>query len=155
MTERRLARRPLVAVAVGLVLVLALAACGSSSLSDTQLRTSAGGICTAADRVTDQIPAPARPSDGAAYLKRGLAALAPEMTKLRALRAPSDLAAEYAVAVDAGGGEVAAVRSAIKGLKAGGDPVVEIKTLQRHLAPLEKRADGAWRSVDVDACVSR
>ena len=49
----------------------------------------------------------------------------------------------------------AALRSAVKGLKTGGDPVVEIKSLQHRLAPLEARADDAWRSVDVDACVTR
>jgi hypothetical protein len=46
------------------------------------------------------------------------------------------------------------VRSAVRGLKAGDDPVVEIKTLQHKLAPLEQRASGAWESVDIRSCAS-
>jgi hypothetical protein len=155
MRSAKAARRPLAAAALGLLPALAVGACGSSSLSDTQLRTSAGRICTTADRRTARIATPTRPADGAAYLSRGLAALKPEVTQLRALHPPSDLADDYRTAVDAAAAEVAALRSAVKGLKTGGDPVVEIKTLQHHLAPLEARADDAWRSVDVDACVSR
>jgi hypothetical protein len=149
------ARRSRIIVALSVVSALALTACGSSSLSDTQLRTSAGRICTTANRGTARVPSPTRPADAAAYLSRGVAVLAPELTQLRALHAPSDLAGDYRVAVDAAAAELAALRSAIKGLKTGGDPVVEIKTLQHRLAPLEARADNAWRSVDVDACVSR
>lgn len=140
---------------LGAVLALAAAGCGSSSLSDTQLRSSASRICTTADQRAGQIPTPSRPAAAAAYLNRGVAVLAPELTKLHGLHPSSDLAGDYRTAVDAAAAELAALRSAVKGLKAGDDPVVAIKTLQHQLAPLEARADNAWRSVDVDACVSR
>jgi hypothetical protein len=155
MRSTKVARRPAAGAVLGLLMALAVGACGSSSLSDTQLRTSAGRICTVADRRTARIPTPARPADGAAYLSRGLAALKSEVTQLRALHPPNDLAGDYRTGVDAAAAEVAALRSAVKGLKVGGDPVVEIKTLQHRLTPLEARADDAWRSVDVDACVNR
>lgn len=145
----------LTAAGAGAALAVAVAACGSSSLSDTQLRSSASQICTTADRSAAQIPSPTRPSEGAAYLNRGLAVLTPELTRLQGLHAPGDLAGDYRTALDAAASELAALRSAVKGLKSGDDPVVEIKSLQRKLAPLEKRADDAWRSAEVDACVGR
>ena len=52
-------------------------------------------------------------------------------------------------------GELAALRSSLKGLRAGNDPVVAIKTLQQQLIALEQRANGAWRTLKVPACVSR
>ena len=155
MTLWTAARRARILVALSVLSALALTACGSSSLSDKQLRTSAGRICTTANRRTARIPSPARPADATAYLSRGVAALTLELTQLRALHAPSDLAGDYRVAVAQAAAELTALRSAIKGLKTGDDPVVEIKTLQHRLAPLEARAGDAWRSVDVDACVSR
>jgi hypothetical protein len=154
MRSHNAARRP-AAAALGLLVALAVGACGSSSLSDTQLRTTAGRICTTADRRTERISTPARPAGATAYLSRGLAALTPEVTQLQALHPSSDLAGDYRTALHAAAAELAALRSAVKGLKARDDPVVEIKTLQHRLAPLEARADDAWRSADVDACVSR
>lgn len=155
MRRCRAARRPRILAALSVMPALVLVACGSSSLSDTQLRTSAGRICTTAVRRTEKISTPASPSEASTYLNRGLSALAPEVAHLQALHPPSDLAGDYRVAVDASAAEVKALGSAVKGLKAGDDPVVEIKTLQHRLAPLEARADHAWRSVDIDACVSR
>jgi hypothetical protein len=149
------AGRPRTIAALSVMAALLLTACGSSSLSDAQLRTSAGQICTTANRRTARIPSPTQPTDAAAYLTRGLAALTPEVTQLRAMHPPSDLADDYRVAIDAAAAELTALRSAVRGLRTGDDPVVEIKTLQHRLAPLEARADDAWRSVDIGACVSR
>jgi hypothetical protein len=140
---------------VALLLALALAACGGSSLSHTQLRSSAARICTAVQQRAEQIPTPEGPADAAGYLSRGVAALEPAVTKLRALHPPGDLADHYRSAVDTVAREVTELHGAIKGLKAGNDPVVAIKTLQQHLAPLERRADDNWRSIDIPACVTR
>lgn len=142
------------AVAVSL-LALGLAACGSDSLSASQLRDTTAKVCAAADRSTDQIPTPTTPKEGLDYLRRGVAALIPELNQLRALHPPSDLAGQYDTAVDAIAREIRALQNGMKGLKAGGDPVVEIKTLQHHLAPLESKANRAWASADVRGCTSR
>jgi hypothetical protein len=40
-------------------------------------------------------------------------------------------------------------------LRAGHDPVNEIKTLQRRLAPLETTANAAWRTLRMSACASQ
>ena len=47
--------------------------------------------------------------------------------------------------------ELKALQSSLKGLKAGNDPIVAIKTLQTQLAPLEKQASAAWRALGVPA----
>jgi hypothetical protein len=47
---------------------------------------------------------------------------------------------------------LALLRSALRGLKAGNDPVVAIKTLQDELGPAEDAAGHAWQEVDVPAC---
>ena len=58
----------------------------------------------------------------------------------------------YARALAATKQELGALESAVKGLKAGNDPVVAIKTLEQQLLPLEQRAASAWTAVGVPAC---
>lgn len=162
MTARRPARRWPVAtrstpaVVVGVVAVMAFAlllpGCGSQSLSGSQLRTRAGRVCTLAQRRLAKVRTPKDPTQARAFLNRGIAILAPELTKLRRLHPPSDLAGDYRTAVDATARELAALRFSVKGLKAGNDPVVAIKTLQQQLAPLEARAAGAWETLALPAC---
>jgi hypothetical protein len=147
--------RRLPGVAVTLTLALGLAACGSSSLSDPQLRTRAGRICNAARAATDRIPTPALPSKGAPFLSRGIAALAPELTSLARLRPGGDAAKIYAGVLADSRQELQALRFTLKGLRAGNDPVVAIKTLQQRLAPLQSRADDAWGSLGIEACRTR
>jgi hypothetical protein len=142
-------------VVLASMLALALAACGGSSLSARQLRSGAGRICAGAQRNAERIATPATPKDGVKYLSLGVAALSPEVKALGALRPPSDLAGEYRIAVGATAAEVRALRSAARGLKGGGDPVVEFKTLQHRLRPLEARANRAWESIGVESCASR
>jgi hypothetical protein len=137
------------------LLALGLAACGGDSLSASQLRDTTVKICAAADRITDQIATPTTPKEGVEYLRRGVAALTPELNQLRTLHPPSDLADQYRTALDATASEIRALQNGMKGLRAGGDPVVEIKTLQHHLAPLEAKADRAWASADIRGCMSR
>ena len=135
-------------------LALALTGCGSSSLSATQLRSGAGRICAIAQRRTARIPTPTAPSGGARYLGRGIAALNPELVALRTLHPPSDMAPDYRAALAATAAEVRALRSTVKGLRAGNDPVVAIKILQQRLAPLETRAGAAWRSLNLPVCAA-
>jgi hypothetical protein len=136
------------------VVALVLAGCGSSSLSADQLRSGATRACNLARKRTDRIPTPTLPSGGGAFLSRGIVALAPELTTLRSLRPPSGMASDYQRALVASENELRALRSALKGLKAGDDPVVAIKTLQQQLAPLESESDGAWQSLGLSACAS-
>jgi len=131
---------------------LLLGGCGSSSLSSAQLRRRASRICVTAQRASESIAAPTDPTKGEPFLQRGIAALAPPVSALHQLKPSSDIQDGYATALRATDRELALLRSALRGLKAGNDPVVSIKTLQDELGPAEDAAGRAWRAVDVPAC---
>ena len=148
----RLSRRLGLVAAALLMVAMLVAGCGSHTLTDSQLRTRATRICKLATRRTDRITTPTAPGQGAAFLSRGIAALTPELTALQRLSAPDDMSGDYRDAVDATGAELTALRSTLKGLRAGNDPVVAIKTLQQELTPAEARASSAWTTLELPAC---
>jgi hypothetical protein len=133
---------------------LLLSGCGSSTLSNTQLRRKAGSICMTAQRSTASITAPTDPADGERFLRRGIAALAPQVAALQKLKPSREEANDYATALRTSERELALLRTTIKGLAAGDDPVVTIKALQGELGPAEDAAGQAWRDVDVPACAT-
>lgn len=146
---RHRARRGL--VALGLIAVLALAGCGTISLTPAQVRARAARICVNAANHLDAIRAPTATSGAQSFLRRGVAVLAPEVRRLRALHARGPVA----MAVSAIDGELAALHATLTGLRAGHDPVVAITALQPRLAPLELRVNATWRALRLPACVSR
>ena len=132
-----------------------LTACGSSgSLSGAQLRTRAGHICRIARRRSDRIAAPTALAQGARFISRGIAALDPQRRALARLRAPGEMRDDYRHALDAFADELNAMRSTLKGLRAGNDPVVAIKTLQQELRAPERRAAAAWAAMHVPGCAA-
>jgi hypothetical protein len=142
-------------VILALAAALAVGGCGSSSLSDSALRSQAARVCATASAQAGEIPAPKSVAAGTVFLARGIAALSPELTQLRALRPPSDLAQEYDVSLSAFSAELTALRSTVGRLRSGADPVSAIRGLQRRLRPLESTEDGAWRTLEIPACVER
>jgi cytochrome c556 len=141
-------------LAPALALALAAAGCGgSSSISESQLRTRAARACTTATQQLDGIATPKLPSQGAAFLRRGAAALRPELAALDSLHPDGELGDRFGRARTATEQELKALESSLKGLKAGNDPVVAVKTLQAQLEPLEKRASAAWLELKIPACV--
>ena len=146
MTARR-------ACAPMLALALAAAGCGgSSSMSTRQLRTDAGRVCTVATQRLNAIPTPQVPSEGSSFLRRGIAALKPEIGALAALHPTGEMATHLQRAQAATEQELKVLQSTLKGLTAGNDPIVAFKTLETELAPLEKQAGAAWRALGVPAC---
>jgi hypothetical protein len=148
-TPRR-ASAPIVALA----LALGAGGCGGGapSLSARQLRTGASRTCTVTTQRLNLIPTPELPSEGAGFLRRGIAALAPEVAALAALHPEGEMGVHFRRAQTATEQELKALRSTLTGLKAGNDPIVAIKTLQAQLAPLEKQASGAWQALRIPAC---
>ena len=148
-------RRMAPAVLAGALVALALASCGSSSLSDRDLRADATQLCNVARFRTDRISAPRSPAAGLAYLRRGVSVLAPELGALRRLGPSSDLAKDYNATVAEFASTVQALRAAIAGLQRGGEPVSTYQALQRQLAPILARENEAWQGLQIPACVNR
>jgi hypothetical protein len=147
--------RPAATLAAVLVASALVAGCGSNALSDSQLRSRANRICRLAQRRAARISTPTTPAGGAKFLNRGIAALAPQLRALQRLHPSSGLSDDYRTALSVTGKELAALRSAVRGLKAGNDPVVAIKTLQQQLAPLEADSARAWNALELPACQGR
>jgi hypothetical protein len=139
-------------IAAAVLVVAMLAGCGASTLSVAQLRNLAGRICLQAAHQMDGIPGARSPADGARFLSRGIAVLSPELRQLRGFHTDSRA---YAHALQASSAELAALRFTLRGLRAGNDPVVAIKTLQQRLAPLERKAAEAWAVLVIPKCVAR
>ncbi len=138
---------------LALALALAAAGCGgSSSMSARQLRANAARVCTVATKRLNRIPTPQVPSEGAAFLRRGIAALNPELAALSAMHPGGELGVHFDAARKATEQELKVLQSSLKGLKAGNDPIVAVKTLQTQLAPLEKQAGAAWRALRLPGC---
>jgi hypothetical protein len=144
------------ATALALTLMLAIAGCGGSSeMSSRQLRNAAARVCATATQRLNSIPTPQVPSQGASFLRRGIAALRPELAALSAMHPGGELGVHLSKARTATEQELKVLRSSLKGLKAGNDPIVAFKTLQTQLAPLEVQASAAWRAAGVLPCAGR
>jgi hypothetical protein len=143
------------ALALASLAALSLGGCGGSSLSMQQLRNQASRPCRIATRELDRTPTPSSPSGEAEFLRRGVAAIAPELRSLRGLTPASGLAHEFSSALRASSQVLAALRGSAKRLATGGDPVVSIKTLELRLAPLEAEANSAWTALGIPACFGR
>jgi hypothetical protein len=133
-----------------------LAGCGSTPPpSLVQLRAQATRICASAGHRLGLIATPHSEADAESFLRRAVAVLGPELTQLRKLGAPSEGADVYRTALDALSGELLALKGTIRALRRQQDPVIAFKTLQQHLGPLEAQADGAWRALQIPACLER
>lgn len=137
------------------VVALALSGCGTASPSMTRLRLEATRVCAQALARSARIEPPAVPARTAAFLRRGIAVLTPELAELRALTAPSEQAGVYSDALAALAREVTLLATTIHGLDRGADPVSAVKTLQKRLAPVESAGDAAWTKLQVPACGNR
>jgi hypothetical protein len=149
MRRRGAVLAPLLAVPA----MVLIAGCGSTGLSDIQVRDRAAALCATATRQTDRIDPPHAPAQGAAFLTRGIAVFNPELARLRSLRPPADLAGNYTTSVDAFSRELADLELAVHSLHAGEDPVLAIRTLQRRLCPIESTQDRAWGALQVPTCL--
>ncbi len=147
-------RRRLAAVAV-VALGILLAGCGSSPLSTSELHNDATRVCLLASRQTNRIATPTSPAGTEAFLRRGIAALAPELAGLRSLHPSSEVADVYDAAVKSLSQQLAFLRDALHDLRNGEDPVIALKTLQQELAPLVTQANGGWDALQIPACLSR
>ena len=137
-----------------LISAILLTGCGGgSSSASSHLKTRATRICTAANRRLQRV-AP-RKGGYATFLQEGLAVLQPELQRLESLHADTGSQTVYAGALNVLGREIAAVKRARSALNHHQDPALAFAALERRLAPLESQANGAWRALQIPACVSR
>jgi hypothetical protein len=135
---------------------LAVAGCGSSPPSPSaQLQRQATRVCTQAQARGAEIKPPVVPAQTAAFLRRGIAFLGPELAGLRALRVPPVQSGAYSTAVGSLARELTILTATARDLDRGADPVAAIRALQQRLAPVEAAAGAAWRTLGVPACVGR
>jgi len=144
--------RAAVALAACSLVGLALAGCGSTPLSLIQLRARAGAICTVSERRAAAIRAPRSPARAGAFLVAGIRTLEPEVRQLARLSAPAGTRSLYRGAIASVRAELSTLRGAVASLRAGGAASDVFGALERRLAPLERRADGAWRALGMPAC---
>jgi hypothetical protein len=137
------------------VVALAVSGCGSSSPTMPRFRAQATRVCTRALVQGARIAPPPVPAASAAFLRRGIAVLRPELARLRTVRVPSKQAGAYSAALASLGDELAILTATARDLDRGADPLTTVKTLQHRLAPVEANNDAAWRTLGVPACVSR
>jgi hypothetical protein len=148
-------RRP-AAAALLLLAVLAPGGCGGkSTLSARELRTQASAICVRAANATARVAMPSTADEGAGFLREGLAAMRPELTQLRVLKAPATLRGSYANALQARAQELALIARHLTAIAHGEDTIASFQTLQTELDPLTRMEDAAWRAAEIPSCLAR
>lgn len=128
---------------------------GGASGSDERMRRAATRICNAANRRLERLKTPAVGPGDKAFLNRGIPVLEGELRQLGAQRGDGEDQPVYTRALSAMAGEIVELRRAVGALGAHQDAAMAFAALQRRLAPLETRADDAWRALQVPACLSR
>jgi len=134
---------------------LPLGACGEDSLTAAQLHDRATAICARAAAATDRIAVPSEPSQGARFLREGLAELRPAVAALRALEAPSQLRERYDRAVQLAGREVALIAGHEREIARGDDAIDVYRRLEAALEPLVMQENAYWQGLQLEACVRR
>lgn len=143
------------AAAVLIAAAAALGGCGGSDLSPAALRARADPICRQANAREKRIRTPSELAQAKPFLRAGIAALAPELRQLQRLHARGSATSVYRRALNGVAAELRELRESVRALEHGAETVLTVKTLQRRLAPVERDADEAWRSLRIRDCLSR
>jgi hypothetical protein len=139
-----------------LLAAMVLAGCGGgSSLSNTQLESQVSRICTQASARIDRIATPASPEGSVTFLERGASALTPELTLLRAVHPPNDVADVYSATVGSFAQKISELRGTARDIEHGADPVKALQHLQQRLGPLESQENNGWQALELPDCISR
>ena len=82
-----------------------------------------------------------------------MARLTTQLSKLRRLSAPHDVADVYGAALGVLGQQLIVLRRAVTAIHRGQDPAVAFRTLGQQLTPLESQANNAWQALEIPACL--
>jgi hypothetical protein len=144
-----------IAVVVLLLIVLIARGCGDDALSAQELRSQAGAICVRATEATDRISVPNAPAGGGRFLREARLQLELAQRRLKALKAPDELRADYEQAVGLAAREVALIWRHEQQIERGGEVIPAFRSLQQQIGPVIVRENELWRTLDVSACVRR
>jgi hypothetical protein len=140
-------------VGLAVLAVAVLTGCGSVSASLRDLRRDAGAICQHTNRAFRPLPALPAQGQTVAFLDAGMARLKTQLTKLRRLTAPHDVADVYRAALAALGQELGVLQSAVQAIHRGEDPAIAFKALKEQITPLQRQANNAWQALEISACL--
>lgn len=143
------------AVVVVLLLALIVRSCGEDTLSADELRTQAAAICVRTTEATDRIAVPNEPAGGGRFLREARLQLATAQRRLRALKAPEELAGDYDRAVQLAAREVGLIWRHEQLIERGEDVIPTFRSLQQELGPVVVEENDLWRRLDVAACLRR
>ena len=135
-------------------LALALVGCGGVSLSLSQLRGNATRACQAAATRAQRIPYPSSGAQTTAFLKNSVPVLSDQLSNLRSLTPPANLASKYQISIGALSEQLHLLQQTVVRLDAGAEPLGAIRALQRQLSSSEARGDAAWRELGIPACAT-
>ena len=135
---------------LALLAVAVLTGCGSVSASVIDLRQDAGTICRHTNRAFRPLPALPAQGHSAGFLSAGIARLKTQLTKLRRLTPPHDVADVYRAAL---GQELEVLRSATQAIHRGEDPAIAFKALREQITPLQSQTNNAWQALEISACL--
>ncbi|HEY4281063.1 MAG TPA: hypothetical protein VGM91_22815 [Conexibacter sp.] len=142
-------------VVIVLVLVLLVRGCGSDTLSAAELRSQSSLICARANGAIDRVTVPNAPTGGERFLAQGLIRLRPANARLRLLKAPDELRADYERAVTTNAREIDLITATGRAIAGGADVIDSYRALERSLAPLVNDENDAWQALRVPACERR
>lgn len=148
--------RPLVAGAAALGAIIALAGCGggSDSLSADEFRSQADAICADANTQLEALTEPTSADGFLAYLRAGLPIQEAQLTKLEALKPPSDLANTYTEALDLLKQRQAAVSAAADRIEGGEDTEAVVKEVSDDIDGIGDEADAKAKDLGLKVCGS-
>jgi hypothetical protein len=140
-------------VGLALLAVAVLTGCGSVSASLIDLRRDAGAVCRHTNRTFRQLPALPSAAQAPTFLNGGIARLSTQLTKLRRVSAPHNVADVYRAALAALGQELEVLQGAERAIRRGADPATAFKALGQQIAPLQSQANNAWQALEIPACL--
>ncbi|MBV8955870.1 MAG: hypothetical protein JO153_17150 [Solirubrobacterales bacterium] len=137
-----------------LLAALVLAGCGNKPLSSGQLHDRASQVCLLAAEQTAHIAAPHSATGANVFLRRGITVLTPELTQLRRLHPPSEVADVYSASVAAFAKKLSYLNRAAQDLATGGDPASAMQTLEHRLGPVVSQENGGWEALGIPDCLN-
>lgn len=151
---KRAFRRSAAGIAVVGAVAL-IAGCGGGSddtLSADEFRAQADAICADTNRETDAIASPTSAGELLQYLKDGQAASATGLEKLKALKPPSDLDADWQKAIDLQDQRTETIDGAITRIEGGEDPETVVSDINDEVTQTNDELDGLAQDLGLKVC---